>query len=166
VRYDDIEAHKSLVEDNVKLVNLVKETQNQNIKILKRLEKISNNANIKYLNFKVIGGSLLIGIIIGIAIGMGMTIAYVHPLQQNNSVVVKKEVAPSYDFNKPISIAELKKQKFELLGVHQIKMNGKLFKSNDFINGYKFIKATSTGRILFLPFADKKPFWVITKYTF
>jgi len=79
--------------------------------------------------------------------------------QQNNTVVAKKEIKPSYDFNKPISIAELKKQKFELLGVHQIKMNGKLFKSNDIINGYKFIKATSTGRILFLT-SDLKPFWL------
>ena len=43
---------------------------NRNKKLIKRLEELSNNANIKYLNFKMIGGSLAIGLLLGaLAVG-------------------------------------------------------------------------------------------------
>ncbi len=37
----------------------------RNKEIVDRLEDLSNNANIKYLNFKVIGGALSIGLLLG-----------------------------------------------------------------------------------------------------
>jgi hypothetical protein len=58
MRYDDIEAHKSIVSDNLELANTLDS-------VSLRIEKLSNNPNLKYLNFKVIGGSLAAGLVVG-----------------------------------------------------------------------------------------------------
>ena len=45
----------------------------RNKEIVDRLEDLSNNANIKYLNFKVIGGALGIGLLLGVLSMSGYT---------------------------------------------------------------------------------------------
>jgi len=58
MKYDDIEVLKSINTDNQEMLV-------QGEKYISRLEKLSNNSNLKYLNFKVIGGSLAAGLVVG-----------------------------------------------------------------------------------------------------
>jgi len=58
-----------------------------------------------------------------------------------------------------VSTAELSQQDFIILGAGNIEVNGKKFGANDIINGHKFIKATSEGRILFIS-PRNTPEWI------
>jgi len=76
--------------------------------------------------------------------------------------VVENKVAAvedTYDFSKELSTAELSQQDFIILGAGNIEVNGKKFGANDIINGHKFIKATSEGRILFIS-PRNTPEWI------
>ena len=88
--------------------------------------------------------------------------------QQEGAVVTPK--APDgvyenvFDFTTPISEDEFKKQAFDIYmeDFSKIRMNKKDFVSGEVINGYKFIKATSAGKILFIK-SDNEPMWVEMK---
>ncbi len=79
------------------------------------------------------------------------------PPQSSTPIVEEKE--PEYDFVKELTLEEFEKNQFELLGTTQIKINNKEFTKGDIINGFRFEKATSGGKILFIT-ADFKPIWI------
>lgn len=82
------------------------------------------------------------------------------------ATVTPEEVATvaEYDFSKLLSEEEFAAQKFDIYGGNykKIRVNGKDFASNDIINGYKFIKATSMGKMLFIN-QNNEPVWVTMK---
>lgn len=79
-------------------------------------------------------------------------------------VVQAPEVLSQYDFGKTLPEEEFKNQKFDIYldNLTNIKINGKDFVANDVINSYRFIKATSAGKILFIK-ENKEPLWVEMK---
>lgn len=81
MRYDDIEVHESIVNDNADIAA-------KNDKILERLEKLSSNSNIKYLNFKVMSTALFVGLIIGV---LG-SLSYSSYVTEPKEIVLKKEI--------------------------------------------------------------------------
>jgi preprotein translocase subunit SecE len=78
--------------------------------------------------------------------------------------IEKLETTPVYDFNKIMSFDEFEQQKFDIYSdnFEKIRINKKDFVRGDVINGFKFIKANSEGKILFID--DKNnPLWVKMK---
>ncbi|MDD5373300.1 MAG: hypothetical protein PHO62_07750 [Sulfurimonas sp.] len=73
-------------------------------------------------------------------------------------------IAPSYDFEAKLSEMDFTKQKFDIYtaDLSKIRVNGRDFFANDIINGYRFIKATMAGKMLFIK-DNKEPFWVEMK---
>ncbi|MDQ1268544.1 MAG: hypothetical protein QG567_730 [Campylobacterota bacterium] len=69
-----------------------------------------------------------------------------------------------FDFTTAMGEEEFKKQAFDIYreDFNKIRINQKDFISGDVINGYKFIKATSAGKILFIK-SDNEPMWVEMK---
>lgn len=57
MRYDDIEIHKSIASDNASI-------SNKNDEILERLEELSNNTNLRFLNYKTLGFIFVVFLII------------------------------------------------------------------------------------------------------
>ena len=70
----------------------------RNKEIVDRLEDLSNNANIKYLNFKVIGGALGIGLLLG-ALAMG---GYTYYALKNNVKIKTVEVPVKTEVQIPV----------------------------------------------------------------
>lgn len=74
---------------NYKLISSVNreilEAQATSEKLVGRLEKLSTNSNIKYLNFKVIGGALGIGLLLG-----ALSVAGYSYYQIKNNIKIKK----------------------------------------------------------------------------
>lgn len=70
----------------------------RNKEIVDRLEDLSNNANIKYLNFKVIGGALGIGLLLG-ALSMG---GYTYYALKNNVKIKTVEVPIKTEVQIPV----------------------------------------------------------------
>jgi len=145
MRYDDIEIYKSMYVDNQKILG-------ENKILLKRLEKLANNSNLKYLNFKVIAISVLLGVLLGSSLTGSLML-----FKQHKSL--SSFTKPVYDFDKTLSVEEFKKQNFEILDYNTIKVNSKVFKRNDVINGFTFVKTTGAGKVLFLT-PDLKPLWL------
>lgn len=58
MRYDDIEVFKSIYADNQAI-------QVRNEELISRFEKLPINKTLKYINFKVIGGSFTAGLLLG-----------------------------------------------------------------------------------------------------
>jgi hypothetical protein len=94
-------------------------------------------------------------------------------IEQENNIETKQEVEPvvkqlqtnpSYDFSREISFEEFKNQKFDIYSdnFEKIRVNMKDFTRGEVINGFKFIKATSEGKILFVD-KNSSPVWVDMK---
>ena len=85
MRYDDIEAHKSIINDNIEITNNLDE-------ITKRLEKL----DLKYINFKVIGISGLVGLLLGSSIATAI-------LLMNNTTTDNNIPIPLTTIENPIN---------------------------------------------------------------
>ena len=142
MRYDDIEVHKSIVSDNIEITNKQDEITN-------RLEDLSKNENLKYLNFKVIGIAVAIGLIIGLLSG-----------------VLLAKYSKTYDFQEKLTEKEFKKQKFDIYPDNEFacRINGKRFVANDVINGWMFRKTVpSWKKLIFTDVKETKSFSVDLK---
>ena len=149
MRYDDIEVHKSIVSDNIEITNKQDEITN-------RLEDLSKNENLKYLNFKVIGIAVAVGLIVGFSSG-GLVFSNFSK-SHNNTI--------QYDFYKKLTEEEFKKQKFDIYQNNEFacRVNGKRFEANDVINGWMFRKTVpSWGKLIFTDPAETKSFTVDLK---
>ena len=150
MRYDDIEVHKSIVSDNIEITNKQDEITN-------RLEDLSKNENLKYLNFKVIGIAVAVGLLLGFTSG-GLVFSNFSKSHNTNTI--------QYDFYKKLSEEEFKKQKFDIYQNNEFacRINGKRFIANDVINGWMFRKTVpSWGKLIFTDPAETKSFSVDLK---
>ncbi len=95
---------------------------------------------------------------------------YVEPTSKNTSVntpspVVSgptpQEITSLYNFEKEIPVEEFQNQKFDIFtdNWEKIRVNGKEFLTNQVINGYQFIRANSSGKILFMT-KNQDPIWI------
>ena len=149
MRYDDIEVHKSIVSDNIEITNKQDEITN-------RLEDLSKNENLKYLNFKVIGIAVAVGLIVGFSSG-GLVFSNFSK-SHNNTI--------QYDFYKKLTEEEFKKQKFDIYPDNEFacRINGKRFVANDVINGWMFRKTVpSWKKLIFTDVKETKSFSVDLK---
>jgi len=110
MRYDDMEVHKELTNDHIKINNDHADIVSKNLNILSRLESLSLNSNIKYLNFRVIIAFFLLG---GVFFS-SLTYAFMPP--QIIEVKVKEKASFSSVFNTAKILAALdKNDKYKMI---------------------------------------------------
>ena len=145
MRYDDIKIFKSIYTDNQQI-------HAANEQIVDRLEDLARNENLKYLNFKVIGIAVAVGLVIGLLSG-----------------VLIAKYSKTYDFQEKLTEKEFKKQKFDIYPDNEFacRINGKRFIANDVINGWMFRKTVpSWKKLIFTDPAETKSFTVDLKKSF
>ncbi len=134
---------------NYKLIHSVNreiiEAQAKSEKLVDRLEKLSTNSNLKYLNFKVIGGALGIGLLLGaVAVG-GYSYYRVHQAEDSAFKINKQLVVNLVNnFTKIKTKSEMLKYTYAPVGTNitnSIKINNFVFKRLDIVNGWVFQRA-------------------------
>ena len=142
INRDMISNQTRLQDENLKI-------HNRNKSLIEKIEKLSKNENLKYLNFKVIAIAVAIGLIIGLLSG-----------------VLIAKYSKNYDFQEKLTEKEFKKQKFDIYPDNEFacRINGKRFVANDVINGWMFRKTVpSWKKLIFTDVAETKSFSVDLK---
>ena len=150
INRDVIKTQESISRENEKIYD-------QNEQLIDRLEDLSKNENLKYLNFKVIGIAVAVGLLLGFTSG-GLVFSNFSKSHNTNTI--------QYDFYKKLSEEEFKKQKFHIFPNDKLacKINGKLFFTNDIINGWMFKKTVpSRKKLIFHNLAETEGFSVDIK---
>ena len=111
INRDVIKTQESISRENEKIYD-------QNEQLIDRIEDLSKNENLKYLNFKVIGIAVAVGLLLGFTSG-GLVFSNFSK-SHNNTI--------QYDFYKKLSEEEFKKQKFDIYQNNEFacKINGKI----------------------------------------
>jgi len=157
VNYEMIkQINRDMISNQTRLQDENKKMHDRNKSLIEKIEKLSKNENLKYLNFKVIGIAVAVGLIVGFSSG-GLVFSNFSK-SHNNTI--------QYDFYKKLTEEEFKKQKFDIYQNNEFacKINGKRFEANDVINGWMFRKTVpSWKKLIFTDPAETKSFSVDLK---
>jgi len=145
MRYDDIEAHKSLVADNVKLVDIVKKAQEQinseNLHIHKRNKRLIENIevltkNVKnpfnWKSLKIMASFISIGFLLG-ALSVG---GYFYAVKNNfDKQTIQRNIS---NFVKDLDEIHMNSYDLKMLNEKNVEINNFDFRSGDVVNGWEF----------------------------
>ena len=156
VNYEMIkQINRDMISNQTRLQDENKKMHDRNKSLIEKIEKLSKNENLKYLNFKVIGIAVAVGLLLGFTSG---GLVFSNFSKSHNTI--------QYDFYKKLSEEEFKKQKFDIYQNNEFacKINGKRFEANDVINGWMFRKTVpSWKKLIFTDPAETKSFAVDLK---
>ena len=159
MRYDDIETHKSLVAENMELVELVDKTRKELDKesryvfdqfgiLITKFEKLAENSRnpFDWRSLKIMASFISIGLFFG-ALSVGGYAYYRIDRAEASAFAVNKGFIHSIvtEFTKIKTKEEMSKYRYEIVGDGQnemiVKINGYTFKQDEIINGWRFKRA-------------------------
>ncbi len=159
MRYDDIEVHKSLVDENIELVELVAETRKELKKesryifnqfgiLITKFEKLAENSRnpFNWRSLKIMASFISIGLFFGALSVGGYAYYAIHKAEESayaiNTKIINNLV---HSFALPKTKKEMGEYSYTEVGDGQnpllIKINGVQFKTQDIVNGWRFEKA-------------------------
>ena len=159
MQYDDIEVHKSLVKDNIELIELVDKTREELDKeskyvfdqfgiLITKFEKLAENSRnpFNWRSLKIMASFISIGLFFG-ALSVGGYAYYRIDRAEASAFAVNKGFIHSIvtEFTKIKTAEQMKKYHYQMVGDGKnnfiVKINGYTFVKDDVINGWRFKRA-------------------------
>ena len=159
MRYDDIEVHKSLVAENMELVELVNTTRKELDKeskyvfnqfgiLITKFEKLAENSRnpFNWRSLKIMASFISIGLFFG-ALAVSGYAYYRIDRAEISALATNKKILHSIvtGFNNSRTAEQMKTHDYQMVGNGKnnfiIKINGYTFVKDDVINGWKFKRA-------------------------